>query len=688
MASRGKHTIVEEIRLTGGAELEKELSQLGDAGKKAFAELKKAADDAGKTTALSKFLNQLNKDLVGIQKQAKVTVASYRELGSATQSFARNITALSAVVLGAGAGLLAFVKKSADAADEQNKAAQSTGTAIDEYGKLQFAFEQGNVDAATFGTGLKKLNQNIDQAAKGSGAGADLFKRLGISVKDANGNILPTSAILEAIANKFQSLPDGAAKSALAIQLFGKSGAALIPVLDDGGKAMAELSAQAEKLGLVFTKQEAVIGDNFGDALNVLTRQAVATSEHLGLLFAPAFTDLFKGLSDILAANKNAIIAFGQTLATQVGPVVKDFLNILSGNDSAVVNKNLLGVRDTVVAIGQALGIVANIVNTVFTQLVELVRPFVEIINEAFGTKFTAQAVVISGIILALTGSFRVLGLGITALKESWLLAVKIFGSSAGLVSAVFVGILAAIATVQNAIDDIGFGFQQAGAAAVTTFTAVQSFFTEFGTFLTNIWTGLTTNTGTLFTDMAKAITSAFQSVFDFISDGVKTLLSPLQGLIDLATKAAAAVAGAFGGGGGGSSDTSSGGGGFAGGGHVTGPGTPTSDSILARLSDGEFVVKAAAVRKYGVNALAMLNGMRLPSLGFAHGGLVSGSGGMAGLLPSFASGGPVGRPVTLVMPTGDSFDLTADENVAGKMVRYATTRVVRSAGRRPTWSN
>ncbi|MGM0939267.1 MAG: tape measure protein [Pseudomonadota bacterium] len=61
---------------------------------------------------------------------------------------------------------------------------------------------------------------------------------------------------------------------------------------------------------------------------------------------------------------------------------------------------------------------------------------------------------------------------------------------------------------------------------------------------------------------------------------------------------------------------------GFSEGGHVTGPGTKTSDSILTRLSDGEFVIKAAAVDKWGLSFLHAINQGVLP--GFADGGLVS----------------------------------------------------------------
>lgn len=59
----------------------------------------------------------------------------------------------------------------------------------------------------------------------------------------------------------------------------------------------------------------------------------------------------------------------------------------------------------------------------------------------------------------------------------------------------------------------------------------------------------------------------------------------------------------------------------FAGGGRIRGPGTGTSDSILARLSDGEYVVRSAAVSHYGAHLLNRINSMQLPK--FAEGGVV-----------------------------------------------------------------
>ena len=59
-----------------------------------------------------------------------------------------------------------------------------------------------------------------------------------------------------------------------------------------------------------------------------------------------------------------------------------------------------------------------------------------------------------------------------------------------------------------------------------------------------------------------------------------------------------------------------------AAGGLIRGPGTGTSDSVLSWLSNGEFVVRSAAVQHYGPELLHALNQLSLPR--FAHGGLVA----------------------------------------------------------------
>jgi hypothetical protein len=135
----------------------------------------------------------------------------------------------------------------------------------------------------------------------------------------------------------------------------------------------------------------------------------------------------------------------------------------------------------------------------------------------------------------------------------------------------------------------------------------------------------------------------------------------------------------------------------FAGGGRVSGPGTSTSDSIPARLSAGEFVIRASAVQKYGAALFALLNGKRLPAdlldrFKFAAGGLVSsltGGMGMPQLVPAFAEGGAVssssGRPINLTFD-GQSYQMIAPEDVADRLAKHQGRQGLRKAGKKPSW--
>lgn len=173
------------------------------------------------------------------------------------------------------------------------------------------------------------------------------------------------------------------------------------------------------------------------------------------------------------------------------------------------------------------------------------------------------------------------------------------------------------------------------------------------------------------------------------------TVINKIREVLGLGQSAQGAAADASGGGGGGG-----GGGGFAGGGPVWGAGSTTSDSILARLSRGEFVIRAAAVSHYGPGLLAALNAMRLPRLpGFSLGGLADGlgrtlranlaipgfaAGGLANLAPAPARAANV--PITLDLRTDRGRfrgQAMADRDVAEALTRFAVIDQIASMGKK-----
>ncbi|MBR8401452.1 phage tail tape measure protein [Burkholderia cenocepacia] len=204
-----------------------------------------------------------------------------------------------------------------------------------------------------------------------------------------------------------------------------------------------------------------------------------------------------------------------------------------------------------------------------------------------------------------------------------------------------------------------------------------------------------------------EAFTSSFRSMEDaltsFVSTGkldfrglvnsmiadlarfaARAAMAPVFGALGSALGLGAASAGGFssssllGGVAGGLSDMFGAGGGnaygfhLATGGRVTGPGTSTSDSIPAWLSNEEFVVKAAAVRKPGVLRLleAINSGQDLGFAKFANGGLVGG--GSAGGGPLGAPGGGIelNIPVTIDGGTGNAAQMMASAEFVKKLTQ------------------
>jgi hypothetical protein len=124
------------------------------------------------------------------------------------------------------------------------------------------------------------------------------------------------------------------------------------------------------------------------------------------------------------------------------------------------------------------------------------------------------------------------------------------------------------------------------------------------------------------------------------------------------------------------------GGGGRASGGLVRGPGSTTSDSIMAWLSDFEYVINARAVRHYGADLFGALNAMALPKdfmNRFAMGGLARSAGNR------FASGGQVssGNSVTLKIDR-HTFNMTAGDDTVAAIKRFAVAAQISSTGRKP----
>ena len=97
---------------------------------------------------------------------------------------------------------------------------------------------------------IKKLATGMLEAATGSEASAQNFEALGVAVQNQDGTLRDSEQVLLDLADRFQAMPDGAEKAALAVDIFGKAGAEMIPFLNQGREGIGALKQEAAELGL------------------------------------------------------------------------------------------------------------------------------------------------------------------------------------------------------------------------------------------------------------------------------------------------------------------------------------------------------------------------------------------------------------------------------------------------------
>lgn len=412
---RGKSTITQRIALDGGEQIRKELEALGKAGEEAFRKLKEAVE-AGQSPGvkLSNSIRDLQRQFAVLGASGARLRASMVQFGTALVALGRNLTLIGGAAAGAAIAIVGVAKAGADAATQAGEQAQALGLTIDAYGRLSFAAEQSGVSVEQFGTAITRLNVIINKAAQGNEAAAKLFQNLGVAIKDANGNVRSTEAIFQDLAEAFDRLPNGAQKSALAVQFFGRTGAELIPLLNEGREGLRALGKEAEALGIVFTEEQFRIGDALGDALDKLNTARKGITAQLGLLFAEDITRGANAFIALITRNREAIQAFAADLRSRVIPVVEDFVNAIVGNDAQVRNPAILEMRDSVVRFARDVqSAVTGIIIPAFNAIVTAANGVARVFNTIFGTDFSGTSLLVAAAILKVTGALRVLTTGV-----------------------------------------------------------------------------------------------------------------------------------------------------------------------------------------------------------------------------------------------------------------------------------
>jgi hypothetical protein len=251
-----------------------------------------------------------------------------------------------------------FVKSTIDAADKAGETAQAVGLTVEAYTSLAFAAQMSGSTQEDLATALTRLAVKAADAAGGSATAGAAFTALGIDIRDAGGAVKDTDRLLVEIADKFRGYADGAEKTALAVDLFGRTGAKLIPLLNAGARGIADLRNEAPALGLVLDTETAVAAGEFNDGLDRLGATVRGLGNSIAREALPALNDFNALMLDLAKSQEAMNLVTGVANFALKAMLVTFQALVVLGSDVAFV---LLGVGREIGAIAAQAAALARL---------------------------------------------------------------------------------------------------------------------------------------------------------------------------------------------------------------------------------------------------------------------------------------------------------------------------------------
>jgi hypothetical protein len=225
------------------------------------------------------------------------------------------LAAVGAAVAAAAASLAVALRGAVNNADQMGKAAQAIGVPVEELSRLKHAAEMSGSSLEGLKTGLRTLGQRMDDGLrKPTGEAAASFQRLGIELKNADGSMRATADVVGDVAERFANMDDGAQKTALAVQMFGRAGADLIPMLNQGRDGLQAMKDEADALGLTISGNTAAAAARFNDSIARLWKVLEGMVNTLAAELAPVL-DLVSTKFENAARSS---MGFGDTIRSVV----------------------------------------------------------------------------------------------------------------------------------------------------------------------------------------------------------------------------------------------------------------------------------------------------------------------------------------------------------------------------------
>ena len=211
----------------------------------------------------------------------------FRHLGTAIKESIGAIGAwIKAIIAFAGA-MIAVVFSVSKLGDSIDKGSQRMNMSAEQYQKWAYAMELSGSSIEELREGYNQMSGQISQAVNGTKESQKAFQRLGVNLKDAQGNLRSTGDIFEDVVVSLQSMDNATERTALAYKLFGESTSKLNPLLNNNGNFLKDVVRTQDALGSQMSGSLVSASAKFQDAITTMKQGWQGFKNVLGETFMP-----------------------------------------------------------------------------------------------------------------------------------------------------------------------------------------------------------------------------------------------------------------------------------------------------------------------------------------------------------------------------------------------------------------
>lgn len=257
-------------------------------------------------------------DNLNVRVNALVNLASFSAAEKAVGSFTDNVMGMAKMIGGViAAGSVAMaIQRTADKFNDLGDVVSRVGnTTVEDLDRLGYVADLTGSDAMTATASFENLSQTIGEAAQGIGRGAVVFQKLGLSAKDAQGNVKTTTQVLDEIKVKIKDLSK--AEQSAYIQRLGLDRSMIGMLTSDTTEIVDQYNKRTDALG-INVDEAAELGAKYNDAIKITKRGFDDIITAFVLRVLPSITTAIERVSKLIDVNAGLIKSYVEPIAAAV----------------------------------------------------------------------------------------------------------------------------------------------------------------------------------------------------------------------------------------------------------------------------------------------------------------------------------------------------------------------------------